>query len=71
MNKFEKRAAEISAYGEIAEMIENKMNSIKQWDYYVHEDGSELSEYELWANDQAVIRLEVCQSVIKMIEKVL
>lgn len=71
MNKFEKRAAEISAYGEIADLIENKMNSIKQWDYYVHDDGSELSEYELSANEQADIRLGVCQSVIKMIEKVL
>ena len=71
MNKFEKRAAEISAYGEIADLIESKMNSIKQWDYFVHDDGSELSEYELSANEQADIRLNVCQSVIKMIEKVL
>ena len=71
MNKFEKRAAEISAYGEIADLIESKINSIKQWDYFVHDDGSELSEYERSANEQADIRLDVCQSVIKMIEKVL
>ena len=47
------------------------MNSIKQWDYFVHDDGSELSDYEISANEQADIRLDVCQSIIKMIEKVL
>ena len=71
MTKFEKRAAEISAYGEIAELIENKMNSIIQWEYYVRNDGKELGEYEISANEKADIRLGVCQSIIKMIEKVL
>lgn len=71
MNKFEKRAAEISAYGEIAKLIESKIDSIKQWDYFVPDDGMELSDYEISANEAADIRLDVYQSIIKMIEKVL
>lgn len=71
MNKFEKRAAEISAYGEIVDLLAAKIEDIKQWKYIVRDDGSELSEYEIAENERIDIRISVYQNVIKMLEKVL
>lgn len=71
MNKFEKRAAEISAYGEIADLLAARIEDMKQWNYNVRDDGSELSEYEIAENERTDMRISVYQNVIKMLEKVL
>ena len=70
MNKFEKRAAEISTYGEIVDLLAARIDDIKRW-YNVRDDGSELSEYEIAENERTDIRISVYQNVIKMLEKVL
>ena len=71
MNKFETRAAEISAYGEIADLLATRIEDIRQWNYNVPADGRELSEYEICENERTDIRISVYQNVIKMLEKVL
>lgn len=71
MNKFEKKAAEISAYGEIVDSLTAAIENIRQWNYNVHDDGSELREYEIAENERTDIRISVYQNVIKMLEKVL
>lgn len=71
MNKFEKKAAEISAYGEIVDSLADNIENIRQWNYTVRDDGSELSKYEIAENERTDIRISVYQNVIKMIEKVL
>ena len=71
MNKFEKRAAEISVYGEIVDLLAARIEDIKQWKYIVCDDGSELSEYKIAENERIDIRISVYQNVIKMLEKVL
>lgn len=71
MNKFEKKAAEISAYGEIVDSLTATIENIRQWNYNVHDDGSELREYEIDENERTDIRISVYQNVIKMLEKVL
>ena len=71
MNKFEKKAAEISAYGEIVDLLAAQIEDIKKWMYIVLDDGRELSEYEIAENERIDIRISVYQNVIKMLEKVL
>lgn len=71
MNKFEKKAVEISAYGEIVDSLAATIENIRQWNYNVHDDGSELREYEIDENERTDIRISVYQNVIKMLEKVL
>lgn len=71
MNKFEKKAAEISAYGEIVDLLADRIADIKQWNYNVRDDGTELTEYEVAENERTDIRISVYQNVIKMLEKVL
>lgn len=71
MNKFEKKAAEISTYGEIVDLLAGNIENIRQWNYNVRDDGSELSEYEIAENERTDLRISVYQNVIKMLEKVL
>lgn len=71
MNKFEKRAAEISVYGEIADLLATRIEDMKKWNYNVRDDGSELSEYEIAENERTDMRISGYQNVIKMLEKVL
>ena len=71
MNKFDKKAAEISAYGEIVDLLADSIENIRLWNYNARDDGSELSEYEIAENERTDIRISVYQNVIKMLEKVL
>ena len=71
MNKFEKKAAEISAYGEIVDSLAATIENIRQWNYNVRDDGGELTKYEIDENERTDIRISAYQNVIKMLEKVL